>query len=94
MAIQTLVKQPAESRLYSMDFAANLGTAGITSVTSVTASPVGLTIGASSVNGTKVSFRCSGGTDGVTYKITAIIVDSSTDPNTLEGEGNLRVQEL
>jgi hypothetical protein len=94
MALQTLVKQPAESRLYSMDFGANLNGAGIASVTSVTATPTGLTVGASTISGTKVSFRCSGGTDGVTYKITVVIVDDAVDPNTLEGEGNLQVSEL
>lgn len=94
MSVPTLIKQPSENRLYSMDFAANLDEGEtILSVSSVVAAPPGLTLsGSASASGTRASQRILGGTDGVLYKVTFIVVTSSG--NTLEGEGFLRVKEL
>lgn len=87
----TLYKQPSESRVYDMDFAANMSTAEtISSVTSYTASPSGLTLDpAVSISGKKVQKRLSGGTAGTLYKITVVILTSLG--NVLEGEGQLHV---
>ena len=90
--IQKLEKQPSESRVYDIDFSANLAAGEtISAVSSCTASPSGLTLGAASYTGTKVQIRISGGVTGTQYKVTAIVTTSAG--NTLEGEGNLLVLE-
>lgn len=95
MSTQTLIKQPSESRLYSMEFAPNLAPGEtISSVTSVTADPsTGIDITAVPVaSGTQAQQRIAGGTDGVQYKITFVVETSAG--NTLEGEGYLTVRQL
>lgn len=88
--VQKLDKQPSESRVYDIDFAANLATGEtINAVSSLTAAPSGLTLGSASFTNTKAQVRISGGVTGTQYKITAIVTTS--DSNTLEGEGNLLV---
>lgn len=88
--VQVLYKQPSESRVYEFDFAANLAVGEtISSVTSVTFTPVGLTVGGSSIAGTRVQVRISSGTTGQRYKGTAVIVTSLG--NTLEGDGQLEI---
>lgn len=91
--IITLTKQPSESRIYDMDFGANMSTAEtIISVTSYTASPSGLTLDpAVSISGKKVQKRISGGVAGTVYKVTAVILTSLG--NVLEGEGLLHVRD-
>lgn len=90
--MQTLRKQPSESRLYEMKFDALLGP-GVTvaSVTSVTPVPLtGITIvGGPTFSGKSVFQRISAGTLGVSYKFTIIIVDSAG--NTVEGEGRMAI---
>lgn len=94
MGIPTLVKQPTESRLYTFEFAANLVEGEtIASVDSVTVAPSGLTLnGPASFAGTKAFQRIEGGLDGTVYKVTIRITTSAG--NVLEGEGNLRVQDI
>ncbi len=92
---QTLVKQPGESRVYTMDFSANLiDGETVTSVIGVTGSPDGLTIGAASVtsDGKKAQFRVSSGVDGSSYKITVSVNTSLS--NILESDGTLLVKQL
>lgn len=65
----------------------------ITSVTSVTALPAGLTlVGVPTFAGTMAQQRIAGGVDSITYKVTFIVVTSKG--NTLEGEGNLVVKNI
>lgn len=92
-APETLIKRPNESRAYNIDFV-NLLAVGppaetITTVSSVTGSPAGLTITSPIISGTKVQVRISGGTNGIEYVITANIITS--DGNTLEDCGTLLV---
>lgn len=89
--LTTLYKQPSESRLYDVDFGANLAsTETISSVTSYTATPSGLTLDpAIAIDGSKVQRRISGGTAGTQYKLTVVILTSLG--NILEGEGLLVV---
>ena len=91
MSIPTLEKQPSESKIFSMDFTARIGaSATIASVTSITATPAGLTlVGAATAVGKKVFQRISGGTSLASHLITVVVVDS--DGNTVEGEGRLNV---
>lgn len=94
MPIPTLIKQPTESRLYTMEFAANLAVGEtISAVNTVTAAPNGLTLnGAATFSGTKVFQRIDSGTTDTLYKITIRVTTSAA--NILEGEGYLRVQDI
>ena len=75
MAGEILNKQPSESVLYDIDFAPVLRSDdNIDSVTSVTTAQSGLVIGSPSFSGQKVQVQISSGTDGILYKLTAIIV--------------------
>lgn len=94
MAVPSLIKQPAEDRLYSMNFASMLAPGEtISSVSSVVVAPAGLTLsGAASASGTEAFQRISGGTAGQRYKVTFVVVTSSG--NTLEGEGYMQVKDI
>jgi hypothetical protein len=96
MELQTLTKQPSESRAYDMDFRGILDD-GVTvaSVTSFTASPTtvpALTITGTAFAGTVVQRQIAAGANDTMYKVTCIIVDSQG--NTIEGEGYLYVKDL
>lgn len=96
MATPTVIKQPTESRLFSMEFAALLGAGetlvGITSVTitPTTASP--LTSSGNALSGTQAQFRLTAGLTNTRYKVTVIVTTSLG--NTLEGEGYCQVEDL
>ena len=86
---RALVKQPAESRVYEIDFT-NLLAAGdtISGAPTVAAAPAGLTISGIAA----ASFRNSGGADGTRYRVTAVVATANGD--TIEGEGDLDVRDL
>lgn len=89
--MQTLYKQPSESRIYTMDFSANMSSGEtLVAVTSFTVSPAGLTYTSATPSGQVVAMRLSGGTDDVQYKITVVVTTSAG--NTLENEGYLLVR--
>jgi len=83
-----------------MDFSALLAAGEtLSSVSSISQAARGnvqgaasLNIGAGSTSGSKVQFRISGGTNGEDYKITVVVTTSQG--NTLEGEGWLYVRDL
>lgn len=92
MVMATLQKYPAEVRTYVFDFSQmDEIVAGdtISSITSVTASPSGLTVGTSQISGSDINVVLSSGTSGTTYTVSCIIVTSSNA--TLEGQGQLQV---
>lgn len=92
---QTLVKQPSESRLYGINFSAQLASGEtISSITSVAALPTGLTLSAQSISADAKSalVRIAGGTAAASHKVTAVVVTSAG--NTLEGEGILLIKQL
>ena len=100
----TLDKQPAEDRLFDMDFSPRLSTgeslSGTPSMTqelvdqndgSLTVT-TDLTLGTPTVSGQIAQIRISGGVDGSLYKVTFL---STTDfANTVEAEGFLLVQNI
>lgn len=97
MSLPSLIKQPAESRLLSMDFSALLAQGEtVLSVSSFTAdTPTGaaaLAISGILASGFYAQARVAGGTSGTVYKLTALVVTSQG--NTLEGEGLLQVKNL
>lgn len=89
--LQRFEKQSSESRNFVLDFADKMAdgqtVSGITSVVCA-----GLTVGATSASGTKVTMRLSAGTTGNTYKGTAIVTTSGGD--TLEKDFNVQVLDL
>ncbi len=94
MSVPSLIKQPAESRMYVMDFSALLGQGEtLAGVTSVTVDQVGLTLsGVPTYSGAYAQQRIEGGTSGTRYKITFLV--TTTLSNTLSGEGILQVKDL
>ena len=90
-APEVLVKQPGETRQFSMDFSSLLGTSETISTSSVTASPDGLTLGSTSVSGGKVLFNVAGGTHGIKHRLEVTVTTSASA--TLVGDGILRVQD-
>jgi hypothetical protein len=100
----TLNKQPAESRLYDMDFSPRIATteilSGVPTVSEKTVNQdtgaktvsTDLTIGTASISGQIAQVRISGGLDGVLYEIT--FVSGTSLGNTVEAEGLLLVQDL
>ena len=75
-APQMLVKQPGETRQFSMDFSSLLATSETISSPSVSSSPSGLTLGVASVSGSKVLFDISSGTHPVKYRLEVTVTTS------------------
>lgn len=90
----TNIKQPGESRMYTMDFTPLLARDGESLVSAVVAAePAGLTLdGTAVVSERMAQQRIAGGTAGMSYKVTFTVTTSLG--NTLEGEGNLIVRDL
>jgi hypothetical protein len=99
----TLRKQPAESRLFDMDFSPRIASAesliGTPAVSEKTVDQetgektvsTDLTIGTATISGQVAQARISGGLDEVLYEVTFL---ASTDlGNTVEAEGLLLVQD-
>lgn len=99
----TLRKQPAESRLYDMDFSPRIATgedlSGTPTVTEKTidqstgvkTSSTDLTFGTATILLQAAQVRIAGGLDGVLYEVTFLA--STTLGNTVEAEGLLLVQD-
>lgn len=86
-----LIKDPDESRVYSIDFNNLLGSGESISVIDITQSPSGLTIGTPASTTGIVQFRVSGGSAGTMYLLDAIVTTSSS--NTLNGTVKLLIQD-
>lgn len=95
-SIPTVIKQPSESRLYTMEFAALLAAGeSLSAVTSVTVDKVTtpvLAVSATAVSGSTLTFRLAGGLGGTRYKVTGIVTTSAG--NTLEGEGIVQCEDV
>jgi len=88
-APQLLVKQPGETRQFSMDFSSLLDTGETISGPSVTSTPSGLTVGSATVSDSKILFTLASGTHPVRYRIEVTV--TSSGGSTLVGDGILRV---
>ncbi len=88
-----LTKYAAEARQYILDFSQMpeiVGGDTLASVTSVTATPSGLTVGTGSISGATVLVELSGGTSGTLYSVEAVV--ATTAGWVLAGVGQLSVQ--
>lgn len=95
--METLVKQPAESRAFTMDFSALLASGEtLTAVSTVTIAPVTASpltaSGVATVSGASAQQRLTGGLAGTKYKVTFVVTTSLS--NILEGEGYLNVKDV
>ena len=90
-APQVLVKQPGETRQFSMDFSSLLDSGETISSPNVSASPSGLSLGSPSVSGTKVLFTIASGAHPVKYRLEVTV--NTSGGAILVGDGVLRVQE-
>lgn len=85
-----LYKQPTETKIFDIEFEDQLASGdSLASITSVTESTGAITIASTSITGTKVRGTYSGGVDGTTYHIVAIVV--TTNGETLEVDVYLAV---
>lgn len=94
MAGTSLKKFKNESRLYDFDFSAQTEIAAgqtIASVTSITSTPFGLTLGSSVIAPAKkiVQVRISGGVVGIKYDLRCTVL--TDQDNILEGPGEITV---
>jgi len=85
-----LYKQPGETKIFAIEFSNQLASGdSLSTLTSVLESTGGITISSKSISGTTVLGTYSGGVDGTTYAIVAIVV--TTDGETIESDVFLRV---
>lgn len=95
IAPERLTKQPAESRSYSMDFAALLASGEtLTGTPTLAHTPVtvpDLTLTVPTISGTTVTFRAASGLVDTVYHVEVLIVTSAA--NTLEGDGILHCRD-
>ena len=91
--IDTLYKQPNESRLFGMPFKNKLVTGEvISSVDSAVATPAGLTVAVDSYSKDVVNILVSGGTNNIKYKVTVTVTGSKSQ--VLENEGFIEIKEI
>ena len=85
-----LYKQPSEAKLFYIEFSNQLVSGdSLSTITSVLESTGGIAISSTSIVGTTVKATYSGGVDGTTYAIVAIVV--TADGETIESDVYLRV---
>lgn len=95
-SVPSVIKQPTESRLYTMDFSGVMAPGEtILSITSVTVDKTtvpALSISGQVFSGVLAQFRLAAGQAGTRYKVTVIVVTSAG--NTLEGEGFVQCEDI
>lgn len=80
MSVQTLIKRPPEQRLGAWEFKnfpEIVGGDALSSAPSISVAPAGLTVGTPVIAGTQVQALVSGGTDGITYLLSATCTTAS-----------------
>lgn len=85
-------KQPRERFSYTINYTDSLTVGDNIETASATVSPSGLTLEDVGVYDPRVKFWCSGGTDGVTYKVTVLAY--SADGRIFEDEVTIKVKEI
>ena len=75
--LHTFTKQPGETLIYDISFAAWLLDLSDTATTFTAVADGGITLDSSSMTGGVVTVQLSGGTNGVSYKITATLTTTA-----------------
>lgn len=92
MNLGAVTQQPAERLSYSIDYADALTAGDNVSSATVSISPSGLTVNNVSVIDPRVRFWVSGGTSGVTYKVTLTI--NTADGRIFQDEISFKIKEI
>ncbi len=91
MILGSYIKQPADVLDYDIDYMDFLSDGDSISAKSVAVSPNGLTIDSSAIFGTRVKVWLSGGTNGITYKVT--VTATTTDGRVKQDEFKVKVKD-
>lgn len=89
MILGKFIKQPADVVDYDIDYSDWLSSGDTVASATSTVSPTGLTLGTIVVSSTSVKHWLSGGTSGVTYKVTVTAV--TTGGRTVQHEFRVKV---
>lgn len=85
-------KQPAERFSYTINYTDVLTAGDNIDTASATVTPTGLTLEDVGVYDPRVKFWCSGGTDGVSYKVT--VTANTADGRVFQDEVTIKVKEI
>lgn len=91
MILATYTKQPADVLDYDVEYSDFMGGIDALSSKTVTATPTGINVDSSSIVGTRVKVWLSGGTNGVTYKIT--VTATTSDGRVKQDEFKVKVKD-
>lgn len=91
MILGSYVKQPADVLDYDVDYTDFLNGEDTLSTKTVTVSPTGLTVDSSVIAGDRVKVWLSGGTNGITYKVT--VTATTTDGRVKQDEFKVKVKD-
>lgn len=92
MKLGTINKQPAERFSYTVDYSEALTAGDNIESATATVSPLGLTIDNVGAYDPRVKFWASGGSDGVSYKVSLTVL--SADGRVFQDEIILKVKEI
>ena len=92
MKVATVKKQPNEKRRWNIDYADALDTADIIITATSAFTPAGITVVTTHTDD-RVGLAISGGTDGVTYKVTMTVTTTNSN-EIIEDEFYVKVKEI
>ena len=92
MKLGTINKQPAEKFSYTVSYAEALTAGDNVQLATASVSPVGLTVDNVGVYDPRVKLWVSGGTNGVSYKVTLTV--TTADGRVFQDELTFKIKEL
>lgn len=92
MKLGSASKQPTEKFSYTIDYTDALTLGDNVQTATATVSPTGLTIDNIGCYDPRVKFWCSGGTDGISYKVTVTV--NTADGRVFQDEVTIKIKEL
>ena len=90
--LKIIYQQPADRLDYDIDCSPLVGDFDVVQSATATVSPLGLTVGAPTVFSDRLKLWISGGTDGVTYKVTVTV--TTRDGRVQQGEIRVKIKEI
>lgn len=92
MILGNFTKQPVDVLDYDVDYSEWLSDNDNVQSAEISVTPTGLTVDSHFVNDPRVKINLSGGTDGVTYKVT--VTATTTDGRIKQDEFKIKVKEI
>lgn len=92
MNIGSFLKQPVEVKDYDVDYSQWLTTGDNVQSATISVTPTGLQVDSVVINDPRVKIWLSGGTDGVSYKVT--VTTTTADGRVKQDEFKLKVKEV